>query len=144
MALPAFGFSAGDFIAGLTLIAQVSSALKDAGGAAKEYQGTVAELEAFGSIIEHIKGLKVPEHNLPYINAVRGIALTCHPPLEEFLTRMEKFRKSLEEGTTRSKFMTAPRKAQWSVFMSGEIPKLRAVIGSRMLKIQVLLELNIM
>lgn len=42
---PAFGFSAGDFIAATKLIVDVSKALKDAGGASDEYRSLVAEFD---------------------------------------------------------------------------------------------------
>lgn len=41
MSGPAFGFSAGDFIAAVNFVVKVTKALKDVGGASDEYRSLV-------------------------------------------------------------------------------------------------------
>ncbi|KAF2195523.1 hypothetical protein K469DRAFT_543283 [Zopfia rhizophila CBS 207.26] len=52
--MPAFGFSVGDFIAAIGLIAKVIRALKDKCGAATEYQHLQLELQALERTLRYL------------------------------------------------------------------------------------------
>jgi hypothetical protein len=56
MALPGFGFSVGDFIAGAQVLARVIDAFKEAGGASSKYVSQVSFLQGFKITLEHIEG----------------------------------------------------------------------------------------
>jgi hypothetical protein len=51
MVVPAFGFSAGDFISTIGVIARVAKALRDTDGAATYYQRTYLELQQLESVL---------------------------------------------------------------------------------------------
>ena|SRR5579862_4674727 len=136
----AFGCSAGDFITAVGLIVKVSKALKESGGAPEDYQQVVQELNALELILLQLEALKPSDENVGYVNAIRCLALACRHLLEAFLTKIKKFENSLGVQSTRNRLMSSQRKAQWAVFMSAEVPKLRAVFVAKVLSIQTLLE----
>lgn len=77
MAVPAFGFSFGDFVAGINLVKGVIEALNDSVGAKLQYQRLITELIN----LEHI--------------AIEQAALQSQQSIEDFLRRNAKFKTSL-------------------------------------------------
>ena len=138
MAVP-FGFSVGDFIAGIDLIVRVVNALKDIGGASSEYQTLVQELEYLHLLLEQLKDLRPSTSTLSHVNAVRGLALTFKLPLSEFLQKIEKYKSSLGVISSKRQWLGAPRKAQWMVSMPEEISKMRALITMKIVTVSLLL-----
>ncbi|KAF1963532.1 hypothetical protein CC80DRAFT_397402 [Byssothecium circinans] len=141
MVSPAFGFSAGDFIAAIGLIIKVSKAVKEKSGAATEYQHVLLELQALERTLQYLQGLRPTESNIDHVNAVRGMALTCRIPLHEFLEKLRKYEASLGPfpGHHKTRWNTLGRKSQWAVLMSDEVTKLRTAIGAKVLSINLLL-----
>ena len=142
MAVP-FGFSIGDFIAGIDLIARVVTALKDTGGASSEYQILIQELQHLQLLLEQLKDLKPSASSLNHVNAVRGLALTFKLPLSEFLQKIERYKSSLGVVSSRRQWVGAPRKAQWTLFMPEEISKMRAMITMKIVTVSLLLTMPI-
>ena len=138
MAVP-FGFSVGDFLAGIGLIKTVISAIKDTGGAATDYQVLVQELQHLQILLEQLKDLKPNASSLSHVNAVRGMALTFRVPLSEFLQKIEQYKSSLKAGSSKGQWITAPRKAQWAVSMPEEVSKMRAIITMKIVTVSLLL-----
>lgn len=148
--LPAFGFSVGDFIAAIGmcmhavaatrqltahvgLIAKVSKALKDEAGAANEYQHVLLELQALERTLRHLQVLEPTDSNVEHVNAVRGMALACRIPLQEFLVKLQKFEASMGPFAIRRRdqFKSVGRKSQWAVFMGDEVARLRSAVGAK-------------
>src|SRR2546429_8753143 len=99
----AFGFSVGDFIAVIQLIAMVSKALKGVGGASDDYRLLFQELEHLQLVLEQLRDLP-PESSpsLSHLNAIKGMALAIQCPLQAFLERLEKYKVALGKGTAGS------------------------------------------
>ncbi|KAJ9642361.1 hypothetical protein H2199_004741 [Coniosporium tulheliwenetii] len=142
MVTPAFGFSAGDFIAAINLIVKISKALNDSGGAASKYRMLLQELQQLQLILEQLQDLSPTSANShSHLNAVKGMALAIQMPLQEFLTKIEKYNSSMCGTSSSSRWRTAPRKAQWAVLMQEEVCRFRAVITMKIVTISVLLAL---
>ncbi|KAJ4375956.1 hypothetical protein N0V83_001235, partial [Neocucurbitaria cava] len=123
------------------LIVKVSKAVKDKAGASNEYQHVLLELQALEKTLRHLQALQPNESNVDHVNAVRGMALTCRIPLQEFLERIQKYEASLGPFAAHSRgyLKSTGRKSQWAVFMSDEVAKLRTTIGAKVLSINLLL-----
>ncbi|CAO2647556.1 Nn.00g084780.m01.CDS01 [Neocucurbitaria sp. VM-36] len=143
--MPAFGFSVGDFIAAIGLIVKVSKAVKDKFGASNEYQHVILELQALEKTMRYLQALQPRKSNADHVNALRGMALTCRIPLQEFLERIQKYEASLGPFATHSRrcLKSAGRKSQWAIFMSDEVAKLRTAIGAKVLSINLLIVAHI-
>jgi hypothetical protein len=77
------------------LIHKVSKALKDAGGASSEYQQVVIELHGLKTALRHLEKIVPTEATASHVNAIRGMALACQLPLQDFLANFEKYEASL-------------------------------------------------
>ncbi|KAF8253177.1 hypothetical protein K440DRAFT_279586 [Wilcoxina mikolae CBS 423.85] len=134
-----FGYSAGDFIAAVGLIAKITKALSDTKGASNEYQLVVIELQALERVLFQLEALKPNEANIGHINAVRAMALTCRLPLQDFINKLTKFEKSMGPRTSRNALHTFGRKAQWAVVMLDEVTTFRVTIAAKVASIHLLL-----
>jgi hypothetical protein len=155
---PAFGFSIGDFTSAigrsivlhslwhepgcanlpLDLIRKVVKALKDTGGASWEYQHVVVELKGLEKALRRLEALQPSKSNIDQVNAIRGMALSCQLPLQAFLSKLETYESSIGPSAPRS-FGGSARKAEWAVFMTEEVKKLRALVVAKGVSINLLL-----
>ena len=142
--LPGFGFSTGDFIAGIQLISTAIKALKDNRGAASEYQSLIEDLLKLQTLLQHLQDISPNASCFEHVNAVRGMALTFKIPLSEFLEKLEKYKSGLEEKRHgRNSLRGLHRKVQWAVVMPKEIDKLRTMITMKIVTISLLLAMPV-
>jgi hypothetical protein len=85
-----FGLSLGDFIAVGSVIADIVGSLKDAGGAKSDYQELIRELESLDRALKHVDRLQGVG-----ADGVKCAALMCRYPLEDFMTKIRKYEKSI-------------------------------------------------
>lgn len=97
-----FGFGVGDFIAVGKLIIDITSCLKDIGGAKNEFQDLISELDCLQKALAHIQRLQHPDNNSSpgRAGSIQCAALTCQRPLEEFLAKLKKYEPSLAKQPT--------------------------------------------
>lgn len=107
MAIP-FGFSIGDFIAGINLVFDVYNALRESGGAASDYREHVAWLQQLVTVLEALKS-SAPDN-------VAQVAKECEAPLVKFRdeTRL-KYNDALGEST-RISLGKILQSLQWTFF----------------------------
>ena len=113
--------------------------LKDAGGAASEYQGAVTELENLATTLSHLERLEPNEDNSDHINAIRAMAMACRLPLEEFKKKMMRYESSLGPLARRKSLYNVTQKVKWSVTFAEEVEKLRAFVAAKHIGINLLL-----
>ncbi|KAE9380662.1 hypothetical protein N431DRAFT_134541 [Stipitochalara longipes BDJ] len=139
---PAFGFSVGDFVSAIELCAKVSRALKDSAvGASKEYQNVILELHALQNVLSRLAALEPNESNINHVNAIRGMALTCQLPLQEFLSSLTQYENAMgpwAKGSLRG----AGKKTKWAIFATEEVRQLRALISAKTISINLLLAMH--
>jgi len=111
------------------LVKKISKALKETGGASSEYQQVVIELKGLKNALRHLEALEPSEDNVNHVNAIRGMALACQLPLREFLANFERYESSMGPFAATRSFRGAGRKAKWALAVTGEVEKLRALIG---------------
>ncbi|PMD62077.1 uncharacterized protein K444DRAFT_525361 [Hyaloscypha bicolor E] len=102
MAAPDFGFSFGDFVSAIKIVKDICRALRDTGGAKDEFQHVLIDLQHLVILLEQLNhGVWDHGGDAGHLNAIKGMALTCKTPLQEFLDKMEEY-KSLQ-GTKMGK-----------------------------------------
>ncbi len=121
------------------MIRKISKALKETGGASAEYQHAVIELKGLKHALQHLETLECTEDNISHVNAIRGIALACQLPLQDFMKKLEKYESSLGPWTDRTSFRSAGRKMRWAVSFGPEVEKLRALVAAKLININLLL-----
>lgn len=161
MPVPAFGFSAGDFISAIGkatstkwklviakrsfkgLVKKVIKALKSTGGAASEYQHAIIELNGLKNVLRRLESLQPTQDNEHHINAVRGMALACQLPLREFMTKLEKYEASLGPFSKSKWYRGVPQKTKWATSFEEEVEKLRALVAAKTVSITLLLAMDL-
>src|ERR1700761_7754139 len=73
----AFGFSMGDFVAGIALIRDLIKALEDGAGSGVEYRELIRELFGLERALLEVKQLAVPEALIYQKNALNQAACQC-------------------------------------------------------------------
>lgn len=147
MSAPGFGYSAGDFIAAVTLIAKVTKALKDVGGAREEYQALVGELDLLRQILAKLQAEpdSTPDDSSldhAFANFARQQTKVTVSELTQFLERLSKFNSSIGEGSRHGWHRGIPRKTQWAVHYASEVEKMRVKLGTQLQIILVALSVN--
>ncbi|MCJ1398875.1 hypothetical protein MMC11_002076 [Xylographa trunciseda] len=79
-----FGFSAGDFIAGLTLVNDIIAALKESTGAGVDFRLLVEELEVLKSALEQVQGVQLDQSLQKERFALEQAASLCQRTITDF------------------------------------------------------------
>lgn len=143
MASPGFGFSVGDFIKVIELIHKAYTSLQDAGGSKEEYELVLADLQQLELLLQELKdGTWGRDGNAGYLNAVKGMALTCRVPLMSFLKKMERYKSLGERGLVglRARVGSGVAKVRWGLQMKEEVERFRGVIVAKIVSINLLLQ----
>lgn len=113
--------------------------MKETGGAASEYQDAVVELTGLQRALQHLEALQPTQDNAGQVNAIRGMALACKIPLQDFMTKLEKYEESLGPWAHGSSLGGLGRKTRWAVSFGKEVEKLRAMVAGKQISINLLL-----
>jgi hypothetical protein len=98
------------------------------------------ELNALDSILQVLEQLEPNPENASHVNAIRGMALACQLPLHDFLSKLERYEKSLGPFSRQSPRQAAGRKTHWAITMGDEVDKLRACVAAKVISINLLLQ----
>jgi len=131
---------AGDFLAISNLIYKIGLELKKNPKSAPDYQHLLIELEALDRALKLLQCIKPAQHELRRLEGIRALASTCQRPLEEFLTKIEKFEEHLGSwNASNHQFSGLTRRLQWSMKYKEEVKSLRAKLAPNVATITVLL-----
>ncbi|KAF2116622.1 hypothetical protein BDV96DRAFT_31469 [Lophiotrema nucula] len=140
MVAPAFGFSAGDFIAAVKLIGQVAKALQETDGATEDFRMLQQELSQLQAVLEHIQSLPLESGgSMTHYNTVRGMALTIQHLLRALLDKMEAYRPALAPGSLAAKWRKAKGQVQWTLGMQNEVVKMRGIVTMEIVSLTTLI-----
>lgn len=137
-----FGFSVGDFIAGLNLLIDAVHSLSDTDGAQADYSELGRQLKSLRKGFECIQGLNIHVTQSAQASAVDTALNDCRLCLDRFVKRNSKF-KSLE-ATSGTQWSLAAlerqgRKVQWALWKKADVAKFRAAIQQHSNALQMLL-----
>ncbi|KAI9725277.1 MAG: hypothetical protein M1828_003291 [Chrysothrix sp. TS-e1954] len=137
-----FGFSIGDFIAGIGLVRDLIKALEENTGANADYRELVRELRNLKRALKAVNDLQVDDALRPQKVAAEHAALQCWNVIQTFVERNAKFTPTLSIQSTGScpKWRQNLRKLQWAMNKTDEVRKLRAAIMAHTTAIQIILD----
>lgn len=130
-----FGFSFGDFVAGISLLKSLIDALDGTYGAKAEYRGLVAELYCLERALVAIKEIEVQEASSEYDatqQAVRG----CRECIDRFIFKVASY-QSLTAG--KSSVRDQVRKIMWAQCRKEDLHKFKEDLSIYVSAINVLL-----
>lgn len=147
MAAVPFGFSVGDFVAGVELIHKAAKALRSVSGATAQYQQTLLDLSLIESVLRRVQGLTPATAGEETIRTVQLCSLACQVPLERFLNKIRKLERHLNFGCNPNAtdilgIKKGSHKLQWAIVLEQDVAKLKASIGPGIDIINTLLHLE--
>ena len=137
-----FGFSVGDFVAGISLIIEAVHSLSDTNGAQADYEELGRQLTNLRKGFECIEGLNLGTTQLAQVSAVETALNDCRLCVDGFVQRNSKF-KSLEATSGKqwslAELKRQGRKVQWALWKKADVAKFRGAIQQHSDAIQMLL-----
>jgi hypothetical protein len=138
-----FGFSVGDFIAAIGLVAKVTEAVQDSGGATAQYQSLTRDLGNLQAVLLKVESLQIGNETLP-AHTVYDQTLLVQQSAKELLGKIAKFDKRLGSQAQKGWRHGTHRKIQWAVFQSNEVTGLRDVVSAQAQNLSILIALQIL
>jgi hypothetical protein len=139
-----FGVGASDFIAAINLIRKIFLALKDAGGAAAEFQYLHRELQQLQILLEQLRDLPISSSKYQnHYNAVRGMAHEIQIPLYAFIKKIGPYHDKLGVNSDRSFWRSSKRKIEWALSMQEDILEMRRAITMKIVTVSLLLSMPV-
>ncbi|GAB7329339.1 hypothetical protein MBLNU13_g01135t2 [Cladosporium sp. NU13] len=145
MAAVPFGFSVGDFVAGVELVHKAAKALRSVSGATEQYQQTLLDLSLIESVLRRVQVLTPASDET--IRTVQLCSLACHVPLDRFLNKIRKLERQLNfelhpHATSILGIKKGSHKLQWAIILEQDVAKLKASISPSIDIINTLLQVE--
>lgn len=81
----------GDFLAAASLITEILICLKDAGGAASEYQELMLEIDGLRRALDTIEHIDASREQVESVNNLKVAAPGCRYVWQEFLKKLKSY-----------------------------------------------------
>lgn len=124
-----FGFSVGDFVAGINLVLELTQALKQGTRSGKEYQDLVGELDSLEKVLLEVHNLRVDASMVSKSNAIDQSVRQCQETMTAFCSKIDKYRASLSAKGSGNVVKDVLRKMQWSLYTKEDLRDLRAKVA---------------
>ena len=134
-----FGFSVGDFVAGIELIRQLINALEDSAGSSSEYRELIKELYSLERALLEVKHLELDASQYAQLVALRQAATQCQQTIDEFLTKVRKFQPAFRTGAAKSSWRDSLRKIEWALYKKEDVERFRAQLSGHTASINMLM-----
>jgi histidinol dehydrogenase len=134
-----FGFSAGDFIAALELVATVIDALRESGDASLEYREIVRQLYSLETALLRVKRLEVDPAQNAELVALQQAAAQCQRTIDNFWKKVQNYQPHLRAGGSGSRVKDGWMKIKWAVCKKEDVAKFKADLVGHTESIQLLL-----
>lgn len=131
MATPVFGFSVGDFVAGVSLVKKLIRSLNDAAGSRAAYRKLITELLNLEDSLTEIAKLQLGPAHEPQKLVLQRIAKQCEISIDTFLLKNAKFNHTLgtQPSLTPPTWRTNLHKIQWALCRDTAVDNLRTEIA---------------
>ena len=145
--MPAFGFSAGDFVAAIEVLTKAAKSLKEASGATAQYRQATVELNHLVSVLRLVQSLDPSSVSQHITEKVQLCSHACHVPLACFLKKVEKFDVLSTIGgqphsSPATSLVKGSRKIRWATLVEPQLAKLKMSLAPQLATIEILLQLN--
>jgi hypothetical protein len=121
-----FGFSVGDFIAVLNLIATIIDALRESGSACSSFQALVQDLEELKFVLLQIQQLHLDDRLRDQKLGIDAVATQCLRTIQAFWMKVQKYEPHLQTNGTRLGVKDAWARIKWTVDKKDDVEDFRA------------------
>jgi len=134
-----FGFSAGDFISALELVATVVDALRESGESSTEFGALVAQLTTLQTALESVNRLDIDDAQQGEVIALQQAAAQCQRTIDAFWKKIEKYQPHLRAGGSGSRVRDGWMKIKWAVLMKEDLVRFKMDLVGHTESIEMLL-----
>ncbi|TAQ90368.1 hypothetical protein B7494_g1329 [Chlorociboria aeruginascens] len=134
-----FGFSVGDFIAALELVATVVDALRESGEASSRYRELVRQLYALETVLLRVKRLEFDETQYSEHAALQHAASQCQLTIDGFWKKIQKYQVPLTSRAATSRLKEGWMKIRWAVCKKEDVNAFKMDLTAHTESIQLLL-----
>ncbi|OBT55540.1 hypothetical protein VE04_04276 [Pseudogymnoascus sp. 24MN13] len=134
-----FGFSVGDFITALELVATVVAALRENGGASSEYREIIRQLYSLETALISVKRLEVDPAQNAELVSLQQAAAQCQLTIDSFWKKVQKYQPHLRAGGSSSRLKDGWMKIQWAMCKKEDVARFKADLVGHTESIQLLL-----
>ncbi|MCJ1414052.1 hypothetical protein MMC32_000377 [Xylographa parallela] len=132
-----FGFSAGDFIAALTLVGTIVDSLREAGGAGSDYRELLRHLHTLETALIRVKRLNLEEVQHAERVALQQAASQCQRTIDDFWQKIRNYQPHLGQYSFRLK--SAWMKIKWATCKKEDLSKFKVDIAAHTTSIDLML-----
>jgi hypothetical protein len=133
-----FGFSVGDFLAGLRLAGTIVDALRESSDTSSSFRSLINEHYMLESMLPSVKRLDFDISHVKKV-ALQQAASQCERTIETFYMKIQKYQPHLQQGGTASKTKGAWAKIRWATCKEDDVEMSRAEIRGHTGGIEILL-----
>jgi hypothetical protein len=134
-----FGFSAGDFISALELVATVVDALRESGASSTEYRALISQLHTLETGLLRVKRLELDDAQHAEVVALRQAASQCQRTIDAFWEKIKKYQPSLRAGGSGSRVRDGWIKIKWALCQKEDLVRFKADLMGHTESIEMLL-----
>lgn len=134
-----FGFSAGDFISALELVATVVDALRESGESSTEFRALVAQLTTLQTALESVNRLDIDDAQQGEVIALQQAAAQCQRTIDAFWKKIQKYQPSLKAGGSGSRVRDGWMKIKWALLKKEDLVRFKMDLVGHTESIEMLL-----
>ena len=134
-----FGFSAGDFISALELVATVVDALRESGDSSTEYRELISQLFTLETALLSVKRVELDDAQYAEVVALQQAAAQCQRTIDAFWEKIKKFQPSLRSGGSGSRVRDGWMKIKWALCRKEDLVRFKADLMGHTESIEMLL-----
>ncbi|CCD55535.1 hypothetical protein BofuT4_P155260.1 [Botrytis cinerea T4] len=143
-----FGWSVGDLVSAISVVAKVSKALKDVGGAVDDYRETVLFLESLNITLTTLHGLYESNADPSVFSGVQSQLELVQKPIDAFTEKVKRKLESVFNSTKKDKGVRATAKRtsgqlEWAFWLDKQSQVLNRKILVPLTGIQIQLGIHI-
>ncbi|KAJ4186645.1 hypothetical protein NW759_016934 [Fusarium solani] len=135
-----FGFSVGDFIAGLELVATIIDALRETGDSSRRHRELIRELYSLEAALLQVKRLELHESLNAEKIALHSAASQCQRTIMDFWQTIQEYGPSLGRSAGSPTLKDQWMKVKWALFKEEEVEKFKADLRGHTGSINLLLK----
>ncbi|KAI9640002.1 hypothetical protein NHQ30_011561 [Ciborinia camelliae] len=129
-----FGFSFGDFIAAIDLVATAVDAFRECGNSSSEFRGIVRQFGSLEDTLTRVKKLELDDTQRAEGIGSQKAASGCQITIDGFWNKVQKYQLPLRDGGSSSRLKDGWMKIKWELCKSDDV-KSGLVQGKRILEI---------
>jgi hypothetical protein len=133
------GFSAGNFISTLELVAIVADALRESGESSTEFRTLAAQVNTLKTALESVNCLEIGDAQQGEVISLQQAATQCQRTIDTFWKKVEKYQPHLKVGGSESRVRDGWMKIKWALLRKNDLVRFKMDLIGHTVSINILL-----